>query len=84
MLKKIKIEFYKKKNLFLFFRNLLEHFFKMIIKFCNIHLRIFKNTANNNVSFFSINYFNERGFNFITQSVVYMKGDYKYTEGSTT
>ena len=37
----------------------------MIIKFCNIHIRMFINTANNNLRLFSVNYFNERGFNLI-------------------
>ena len=36
--------------------------FSMIIKLCNIQIKMFINTANNNVILFSVNYFNERGF----------------------
>ena len=62
VIKEINIKLSKKKNSFLFFRNLQNHLVKMIIKFCNIYIRMFIDTAINNVNYFSINYFNECGF----------------------
>ena len=55
IIKQINIEISKKNNLFLFFRNLLKYLVKTIVKFYNIHIRMFISTSNNNVSFFSVN-----------------------------
>ena len=73
IIKQINIEIYKKKNLFLFFRNL-QKLVKVIIKFFNIQIRMFINTPNNNLSLFSVNYFNERGFYLIFLNILKSKG----------
>ena len=62
IIKHINIEISNKKNLFFFFTNLLKHLVKMIIKLYKTHSGMFVNTANNNVSLFCVNYFNERVF----------------------
>ena len=73
IIKQVNIEISKKKNLLLFFRNFSKHLVKMIIIFYNINIRMFINTARNNVSLFTVNYFNESGFNLIFFKMLWSK-----------